>query len=206
MKAIQLAAAIALTLSTAQVASAAKYELDKTHANVEFKVKHLMVSTVKGRFNTFEGSFDYDSKAKKVKDINVSVDVASIDTNNKDRDDHLKGADFFEVTKNPKMTFVAKEFTATPKKTFTVKGDLTMKGVTKPVTLTGTFLGETINPFNKAPKVGFELKGKINRKDWGLTWNKVLEAGGVAVSDEVEISIDAEADAVKTEAPKTAAN
>lgn len=206
-KALFTTLALLTTSALSTPAQAARFDLDKAHANVEFRVKHLMVSTVKGRFNSFEGGFDYDSKAKKVKDVSITIDVASIDTNNKDRDDHLRKADFFEVEKNPKMTFVAKEFSANPKKSVSVKGDLTIKGITKPVTLTGTFLGETLNPFNGQPKVGFELKGKINRKDWGLTWNKALEAGGVAVGEDVEISIDAEADAAapaKAEAPKAA--
>lgn len=190
-------AAIMISSTLVSTASATKYELDKAHSNIEFRVKHLMVSNVKGRFNSAEGSFDFDEKAKKVKDIDVAVDAASIDTNNKDRDDHLRGADFFEVAKNPKLVFKSKGFDATPGKSFKVTGDLTMKGKTKPVTLDGTFTGAT-KGMNGQPKVGFELKGKLNRKDWGLTWNKALEAGGVAVSDEVDITIDAEADVPKT--------
>jgi polyisoprenoid-binding protein YceI len=183
----------------------AKFELDKAHTNVGFSVKHLMVSTVKGRFNTFEGGFMFDEKGKKVTDVVVSIDTASVDTNNKDRDDHLRNPDFFDATKpgHEKMTFKAKEFSATPGKALTVKGDLTIKGQTKPVTLTGKFLGVTKNPFTSMPKVAFELTAKINRKDWGLNWNKALDGGGVVVSDEVQITIEAQADQAKpAEAPK----
>lgn len=180
-----------------------KFELDKAHANIEFRVKHLMVSTVKGRFNSFDGTFMYDEKAKKVTDVAINIDVASIDTNNKDRDDHLRKPDFFDVAQFPKMTFTAKEFTATPGKAFKVKGDLTMHGKTNPVTLEGKFLGKTMNPFTKQPKVGFEMTGKLSRKQWGLTYGSLVEAGNVAISDEVILAIDAEADQAKeAEAPK----
>ena len=197
-----------LLISTSALADKhgpAKYELDKAHSNIEFRVKHLMVANVKGHFNTFEGAFNFDEKAKKVTDVVVSIDTASVDTNNKDRDDHLRNADFFDVTKPgmDKMTFKAKEFAATPGKAITVKGDLTIKGQTKPVTLTGKFHGVTKNPFTSMPKVAFELSGKINRKDWGLNWNKALDGGGVVVSDEVQITIEAEADQAKpADAPK----
>ncbi len=180
-----------------------KFELDKAHANIEFRVKHLMVSTVKGRFNTFDGTFMYDEKGKKVKDVVINIDVASIDTNNKDRDDHLRKPDFFNVGEFPKMTFTAKEFSATPNKSFKVTGELTMHGKTNPVTLEGKFLGKTLNPFTKQPKVGFELTGKLSRKQWGLTYGSLIEAGSVAISDEVILAIDAEADQAKTaDAPK----
>jgi polyisoprenoid-binding protein YceI len=162
----------------------AKFEIDTSHAHIEFRVKHLMVSTVKGSFNKF--------------------DVASIDTNNKDRDDHLRKPDFFNVAEFPKMTFTAKEFTAIPGKAFKVKGDLMMHGQTHPVTLDGKFIGKTMNPFTKQPKVGFELTGKLSRKMWGLTYGSLMEAGSIAISDEVILAIDAEADQAKgTAAPKT---
>lgn len=183
--------------------SPVKFELDKAHANIEFRVKHLMVSTVKGRFNAFDGAFMYDEKGKKVTDVAINIDVASIDTNNKDRDDHLRKPDFFDVAKFPKMTFTAKEFSASPGKAFKVKGDLTMHGQTHPVTLDGKFTGKTMNPFTKQPKVGFELSGKISRKQWGLTYGSLVEAGNVAISDEVILAIDAQADQAKgTDAPK----
>lgn len=189
--------AAALFLSAPALASV-KYNLDQTHLNVGFKIQHLVVSSVKGRFNKAEGTFTFDEKAGKVKSLDVTIDTASVDTNNKDRDDHLRNADFFDVTKpaNKSIKFVAKEFAAKPGQEVTVNGDLTIKGVKKPVTLKGKFIGKTKNPFNQKDKVGFELAGKINRKDFGLTWNKVLEAGGVAVGEEVEILIDGEADAI----------
>jgi polyisoprenoid-binding protein YceI len=181
----------------------AKFELDTAHANVEFRVKHLMVSTVKGRFNKFDGAFMYDEKGKKVTDVAINIDVASIDTNNKDRDDHLRKPDFFNVSEFPKMTFTAKEFTAVPGKAFKVKGDLTMHGKTNPVTLDGKFIGKAMNPFTKQPKVGFELTGKLSRKMWGLTYGSLMEAGSIAISDEVILAIDAEADQAKAaDAPK----
>lgn len=182
-------------------AQAAKYELDSAHTNVEFQVTHLKFAKVKGRFNKFSGDFDFDEKAKKVKDITVSIDAASIDTNNADRDKHLRDPDFFDVaTKgNEKLTFKATEFKAEAGKDFTVKGDLTMRGQTRPVTLKGKFLGATVNPFTSQPKVAFELNGEINRKHWGLVWNKPLaKAGDFALSDQVQLMITAEADMAKT--------
>lgn len=189
--------AVSLLLATPALASV-KYNLDQTHLNVGFKIQHLVVSSVKGRFNKAEGTFTFDEKAGKVKSLDVTIDTASVDTNNKDRDDHLRNPDFFDVTKpaNKSIKFVAKEFTAKPGQEITVAGDLTIKGIKKPVTLKGKFIGKTKNPFTQKDKVGFELSGKINRKDFGLTWNKALETGGLVVGEEVELLIDGEADAI----------
>lgn len=191
-----LAVAAAAVISHSPLAEAAKFNLDKTHANIEFRVKHLMVSTVKGRFDKFDGSFDFDPKSGEVSNIQINIKPESINTNNEDRDKHLRDEDFFHVTQHKEMLFVGEKFKVQKDKPFTVKGKLTMRGVTKPITLTGKYNGLTQNPFTKKDKIGFELSGKINRKDWGLKWNKTIEAGGVVVSEEVELVIDAEADAV----------
>jgi polyisoprenoid-binding protein YceI len=201
MKAFVLKSACALaaaTLMSAPAFASVKYNLDQTHLNVGFKIQHLVVSSVKGRFNKAEGSFTFDEKAGKVKSLDVTIDTGSVDTNNKDRDDHLRNPDFFDVTKpaNKTIKFVAKEFVAKPGQEISVTGDLTIKGIKKPVTLKGKFIGKTKNPYTQKDKVGFELAGKINRKEFGLTWNKALETGGLVVGEDVELLIDGEADSI----------
>ena len=175
---------------TAAPASAAEYVLDTAHTNVGFEVRH-MLTKVHGRFNKFEGSFTYDPKDLKSAAGKIVVDTASIDTNVEKRDKHLRSADFFEVEKYPTMTFVIKS--AQMKGTqIELTGDLTIRGITKPVVLTAEYNGEATDPWgNKS--IGFSATGKINRKDYGLLWNKTTETGGFLVGDDVTLVIDVEA-------------
>ncbi|MEZ0393110.1 MAG: YceI family protein [Pseudobdellovibrionaceae bacterium] len=187
-----LTAISALTFLIATTAFAAVYKIDPAHTNVGFSVKHLVVSTVRGNFNKFEGSFDFDEKKNEVSKIDVKVDPASINTNNKKRDEHLVSPDFFDAKKNPELRFKSdKSVIVKQDQTVKITGDLTMRGVTKPVTMDLTYGGMVTDAMG-TEKVGFSLRGKINRKDWGINWNKALDKGGVTVSDEVMIEIDGE--------------
>ncbi len=171
---------------------AATYKLDPAHSQVGFSVKHLMVTNVKGDFKKFDGKFNYDSAKKEVKDIDVSIDTESIETGVPDRDAHLKGNDFFDAKKYPKITFKSQKAELTPDgKTTKIKGMLTMRDKTLPVVLDVTNNGEV--EFMGVKKIGFSASTKVNRKDWGVSWNKALDKGGVAVSDDVMIVIEGEA-------------
>lgn len=171
-------------------ASAAEYVIDTSHATVSFQIRHLLTK-VHGKFNTFAGGFAFDPKDLKSASGKVEIATASIDTNVEKRDGHLRSADFFDVEKYPKMVFAIKS--AKMKGTeVEIAGDLTIRDVTKPVVLKGTYNGESTDPWgNKS--VGFSVSTKINRKDYGLAWNKTTETGGLLVGDDVEIFIDLEA-------------
>lgn len=174
------------------LAMAATWQIDPAHANIEFKVKHLMVAYVKGVFAKLEGTIEADeadlSKAK----VSVTIDTASIDTNNAKRDEHLRSPDFFDVANFPAMTFVSKRIVAGGGTVSQVIGDLTIRGVTREVTLEIAELTPAIKDPWGNQRRGVTASAMVNRKEFGLTWNKVLEAGGVAVGDEVKISLDLE--------------
>lgn len=174
-------------LATSLVAASAlfggNYAVDPAHTSTDFSVKHMMISTVKGNFATFSGNFEYDEAAKKLKSLNGTIEAASINTGIKDRDDHLRSADLFDTAQYPNIAFVLDE----------VKGDkaygkLTLHGVTKPVVLAYENGGVVTDPWGKQ-RVGLGLSGKINRSDFGITWNKALEAGGVVVGESVKLDI-----------------
>lgn len=162
-----------------------KWVLDPTHSELTFKVKHMMITNVKGAFNNFsidiEGEDIFNSK------VQVKVDASSIDTNNADRDGHLKSADFFDVENFPQITFESTSMEEKDDEEYELKGILTIKGVSKEVKLELEFGGINKDPWGNE-KAGFSMSGKIHRKDWGLNWNAALETGGVLVSDEVKIS------------------
>jgi len=165
---------------------AGNYTIDKSHSSVGFKVKHMMISNVKGTFDTFKGSFEYDEKTNTLKSLTSEIEVASINTANKKRDAHLKADDIFNAKKYPKITF-----TLTKVEEDTAYGKLTMKGVTKEIKLDFEAGGSIINHRGKQV-AGFALYGKLKRSDFNITWNKVLEAGGVAVGDTVKLEIEVE--------------
>lgn len=173
------------------LANASGYKIDNAHTNVGFIVKHLMITNVKGEFKTFDAKVDFDEATKTFKVFSANVDTASVDTGIEKRDAHLKSADFFLSDKFPKMTFVMKSYKADGNEG-EMSGDLTIRGITKPVVLNVEDLA-TIKDFEGNNRVGFTLKGKINRMDYDLKWNKALELGGVAVAEEVKISVDVEA-------------
>jgi polyisoprenoid-binding protein YceI len=164
----------------------AGYAVDPSHTNVVFKVKHMMISTVSGQFEDFSGSFEMDDKTNQLKALKGEIDAESINTNIEDRDIHLRSSEILNVEKYPKITFVLDK----------IKGDkaygkLTIKDVTKDVVLDYEFGGTIIDPSGKK-RAGFTLGGTIDRREYNVTWNRVLEAGGVAVSEKVKLEISVE--------------
>jgi polyisoprenoid-binding protein YceI len=174
------------------------FAIDAAHSNVEFAVKHMMITTVKGRFGDVKGTVQIPEQGEPKVDVTIST--ASIDTRTEARDTHLRSADFFDVEKYPEIRFVSTKAMRT-KDGYKLSGDLTIKGVTRPVTLDVTEEGSGVDPWGNV-KSAFSAVGKFNRTDFGLTWNAALEAGGVLVSEEVRISIDAQL--VKQAAAKAA--
>jgi polyisoprenoid-binding protein YceI len=168
-----------------------KWAIDPSHSKVAFKVKHLMISNVLGNFKEFEGQVNSDENDFSGAVINFSLSTASIDTEIADRDAHLKSADFFDAEKYPKITFAGTGMKDLGDDMYELTGDLTIKDVTKSVTLAVEFGGVNSDPWGNV-KAGFSINGKINRKDFGLNWNAALEAGGVLVGEEVKISGDVE--------------
>lgn len=189
--------ALGLSLFSGSV-FAEPYILDESHTQVGFKIKHLVISTVSGRFNKFSGGFSFDKKTGKVDALKVSIEASSIDTNEPDRDKHLRSKDFFNVEKFKTLEFVAKDVTYADGKPSEVKGDLTIHGITKSVALKVDFKGETVDPWGNE-RVAFEAESKVNRKDFGLNWNKSLDKGGVMIADDVKILIEGEAILKKSE-------
>lgn len=167
------------------------WKIDPAHSEILFKVKHMMITNVKGEFRKFDAEVlsngDDFSNAK----INASIDASSIFTNNNDRDAHLKSGDFFDAEKHNQLRFESTEVTKVDDENYRLKGNLTIKDKTNEVSLNVEFGGTVKDPYGNQ-KAGFSLNGKINRKDWGLNWNTALEAGGVMVSDEVKIMIEAQ--------------
>ncbi len=201
MRTVMMGMTLAFVSSTALASS---WTVDQKHARAGFQVRHMMVSDVYGGFNKFSGTINLDDKDVTKSTVLVEIDPASIDTNEADRDNHLKSPDFFDVAKFPKMTFKSTkvEKTATG---LTVTGDLTMKDITKPVVLTVEGPAKEMkNPWGMTVSA-VKATGKLNRKDWGLVWNKTLEAGGLLVGDEVTLVIDAELIKAADPAPAAAA-
>ncbi len=165
------------------------WSLDPAHSEVQFKIKHLVISTVTGTFKVFGGSVVSNGEDFENSTINFSIDTNSIDTNQADRDGHLKSDDFFASEKYPTINFSSTAIVKVSETEFKLIGDLTIRDVTKSVTLDAELGGIMVDPYGNT-KVGFEVNGKINRKDFGLTWSAVTEAGGVVVSDEVKLHIN----------------
>ena len=163
------------------------WAIDPTHSELLFKVKHLMITNVKGEFRSFNASLESVGTDFSKARVTATVDADSIFTNNTDRDNHLKSADFFDVENHKELTFEGTSFSKLDDDNYQLKGNLTIKGVTKEITLDVEFGGIAKDPYGNH-KAGFSISGKINRKDWGLNWNTALEAGGVMVSDEVRIN------------------
>jgi polyisoprenoid-binding protein YceI len=169
----------------------ADYKLDVSHTNIGFKVKHLVVSTVNGRFNKFDGTFKYDEKKKVLSDIKVMIDANSIDTNDVDRDKHLRSEDFLDVEKNKTLEFVSTKITKKAGNKYIVVGDLTIRGSKKSVTLKAQLDGPVADPW-KNMKLALTAETQIKRSDFGLIWNKKLETGGLLVDDKINIIIEGE--------------
>ena len=182
--------AVALLL-TAPSVFAASYQVDPVHSQIRFTVPHLMVFKVRGNFNDFTGSIEADPATNSLAAATAKIQVASIDTRNQKRDDHLRSPDFFNAALFPEITFVSTNIEGSGNNII-VTGVLTIKGNIKEVTLKGGFLGVATDPWGNQ-RAGFEATGMINRRDFGLTWNKALETGGVLIGDEVEIGLEVEA-------------
>lgn len=167
------------------------WTIDTAHSEIGFKIKHLVISTVSGKFSSFEGKLEGEPADLKKAKISFTADIDSIHTGNEQRDGHLKSADFFDAAKYPRLSFVSTKIEHKDESGYKLTGDLTIKGVTKPVTLNVEF-GGIQNNFYGQTVSGFEITGKINRHEFGLTWNAVTEAGGIVVSDEVKLAINTE--------------
>lgn len=192
MKKLITSIATLLALALPLVASASTWNIDPDHSNVGFKVKHLMVSNVKGNFDKHTGTVEINDKDITKSRVEVSIDTASINTNVQKRDEHLRSADFFDVAKYPTMTFVSKKVAKAGKNRLKVTGDLTLHGVTRQVVLDVEPLSkESKDPWGNIRR-GTTASTRIDRKDFGLTWNKGLETGGVLVGDEILITLEIE--------------
>jgi polyisoprenoid-binding protein YceI len=192
MKRIIASITTIIALALPVIASAATWTIDPDHSNVGFKVRHLMVSNVKGSFDKYTGTIDINDKDITKSKVEVSIDTSSINTNQQKRDEHLRSADFFDVAKFPTMTFVSKKVAKAGKDKLKVTGDLTLHGVTREVVLDVEPLSKESKDLYGNLRRGTTATTKINRKDFGLVWNKVLETGGVAVGDEVSITLEIE--------------
>jgi len=167
------------------------FAVDKTHSEAIFQVRHL-VTKVRGRFTDLGGSIAFDEASPEQSAVSFTIQAASIDTGTPDRDAHLRSEDFFHVEKHPAITFVSTAIKAAGGAEYEVTGDLTMRGVTRRITLPVTYLGKARDPWGNE-KIGFETETTINRKDYGLMWNAALETGGFLVGDEVKISVSIQA-------------
>jgi polyisoprenoid-binding protein YceI len=189
MKRMVLMSAVVLAMATGSMA--ANWEIDGAHSSVGFTVKHLVISKVTGKFDDFSGTIEFDGKSVKPGSVNVTVKTASIDTDNEKRDEHLRSADFFDAAKNPEMSFKSTKVVPGAGNKFKLVGDLTIKAVTKPVTFDCEFNGAV--DFMGTTKAGFSAQASINRQDFNITFSRVMETGGLVVSDEVEILLEIEA-------------
>jgi polyisoprenoid-binding protein YceI len=167
------------------------WSIDPTHSSVEFAVRHLMITTVKGRFNAVEGTVVLDEANPAASTAEITIQAASIDTREPQRDAHLRSADFFEVEKYPTLTFRSSGVRDITAGGFTLDGDLTIHGVTRPVRLEVVSEGRARDPWG-GERAGYTATTRIKRSDFGLTWNQLLETGGLTVSDEVKITLDVE--------------
>lgn len=168
------------------------WNIDTAHTNLGFTIKHMMVSKVRGNFTDFNGTIEGDPENLTTSNITLKVDMNSINTNNEDRDNHLRSEDFFDTETYPKMEFVSTNIVEKSDDEYDVTGNLTIKGVTNEVTFKAEFEGKATNPWGQEV-VGYTVEGAIDRKEFGLTWNQALETGGFVVGDKIKITIELEA-------------
>ncbi len=192
MRCKALLQALSLTLLLPALAAAETYKVDAGHSGVNFTIRHF-VSNVSGRFSDFSGTIKYDKANPAASSVSFQVQAKSVDTGNGDRDNHLRGDDFFGVEKNPVWSFTSTSVKAKDADTLEVTGDLTIKGVTKKVTIPVDVLGTVKTP-QGGEKAGFETTFKVDRKEYGITWNRALDTGGAILGDEVKVTISIEAD------------
>lgn len=168
------------------------WTIDSSHSAVNFSVRHLVIAKVRGRFAKFEGHVAFDDATGKPTRVVASIDAASVDTRDDKRDAHLRSADFFDVEKHPKLTFESTSLEARGKDHFVLRGNLSLHGVTKEIALDVTEEGRAKDPWG-GERAAFSAKGSLDRKEYGLTWNQALEAGGVLVGEKIDIEIEVEA-------------
>ena len=171
-------------------AETARWEIDPDHSLIEFRVAHMVVSKTAGRFTDYKGFVDMDTDAKTIQAIEATINATSVNTNHDKRDAHLRNPDFLDVKQYPTMTYTMKRANKQGD-TYTIVGDFTLRGVTKEVTLVSTFNGVAKDPWG-GTRAGFSAEGKLNRKDFGMTWDKTLDNGGLIVGNEVHIRLDIE--------------
>jgi polyisoprenoid-binding protein YceI len=168
------------------------YSIDPTHSRIGFAARHAMVTKVRGSFNEFEGSGYFDAENPAASNLQLTIQAASIDTRNADRDGHLRSNDFFDMETYPTITFTSTSVEALDTDTYRITGDLTIKDVTKPVTIDFDVAGTAVDPFGNT-RLGLDGSVVVNRKDWGVNWNAALEAGGVLVSEKVTLEFEVSA-------------
>ncbi len=191
MNLIQRAALSILTLTlTSTLAGAESYRIDGAHSKILFKVKHLGISTVTGQFQDFSGSFQLDKNNLGSVGAEVVIKATSVDTEEPDRDNHLRSGDFFDVEKHPEIRFSSTGVERGAGSTFRLRGNLTIRGVTKPVTLEANYGGAAV--LQGKERAAFTATGRVNRKDFGVSWNNLLDNGGLVVSDDVDLIIEVE--------------
>lgn len=167
------------------------WNIDAAHSEITFTVRHMMISKVRGRFNAFTGEVDFNEAEPAASRVNVEIQIDSLDTREAQRDGHLKSPDFFDAAQFPTMTFVSTRVEPVDASHGRIHGDLTIRGVTRPVVLETTYEGQAKSPWGTT-SAGFNAETTINRKDWGLNWNQALETGGILVGEEVKIAIELE--------------
>ena len=181
-----------MSITTVPTTLTGTYTLDPTHSRIGFVARHAMVTKVRGSFNEFEGTGYLDADDPASSRLELTIRAASIDTRNADRDGHLRSNDFFDMDNHPEIRFVSTSVEEVDPENYRVTGDLTIKGVTKPVTVDFEYTGAAVDPFGNH-RVGLEGTATVNRKDWGVNWNAALEAGGVLVSEKVTLEFDVSA-------------
>ena len=189
---LKMAAAVILALTTTSVFAADTFNVDKTHSSAQFKIRHMM-SNVTGNFGDFSGTITADREKPSNSSVEFAMKAASINTADEDRDKHLRSADFFDAAQFPEIAFKSTKITSTgTKDLYNVTGNFTMHGVTKVLTIPVTFLGFGKDPWGNE-RAGFEIETTLNRKDFGINWNKALDQGGYLLADEVKVTINLEA-------------
>ena len=180
------------TTTTVPATLTGSYTLDPTHTRIGFVARHAMVTKVRGSFNEFEGSGYFDAENPASSKVEITIQAKGIDTRNADRDGHLRSNDFFDMETYPQIHFASTAVDQVDADTYKVTGDLTIKGVTKPVTVDFEYTGTAIDPYNNT-RIGLEGKTTVNRKDWGIAWNAALDTGGVLVSEKVTLEFEVSA-------------
>ena len=186
-----------MSIATVPATLTGTYAIDPTHSRIGFVARHAMVTKVRGSFNEFEGAGYLDTENPAASHLQLTIQAASIDTRNADRDAHLKSNDFFDMEAYPEITFSSTAVEQIDEANYRVTGELSIKGVTKPVTVDFEYTGAAVDPYDNQ-RIGFEGTTTVNRKDWGVNWNTALEAGGVLVSEKV--TLEFEVSAIRTDA------